>query len=57
LAFDCGSPEKVDTLFAELTDAGCTGVNKPWDAFWGHRYAVVLDPDGHGIDLFAALPG
>ena len=24
-------------------------------AFWGQRYAVVLDPDGNGVDLFAPL--
>jgi uncharacterized glyoxalase superfamily protein PhnB len=28
----------------------------PWDAFWGQRYATVLDPDGNSVDLFAALP-
>ena len=27
----------------------------PWDAFWGMRYAVVIDPDGNTVDLFAAL--
>ncbi|MCZ6462364.1 MAG: glyoxalase, partial [Actinobacteria bacterium] len=25
------------------------------DAFWGQRYATVLDPDGNAIDLFAPL--
>lgn len=54
LAFDCGSPEGVDALFAELTEAGYEGHLKPWDAFWGQRYAVVHDPDGNGVDLFAA---
>jgi hypothetical protein len=28
---------------------------KPWDAFWGQRYAVVHDPDGNGVDLLAPL--
>ena len=54
LAFDCGSPEGVDALYAELTAAGYAGHLKPWDAFWGQRYAVVHDPDGNGVDLFAA---
>ncbi|SEP06741.1 VOC family protein [Actinacidiphila rubida] len=54
LAFDCGSPEGVDAVHAELTEAGYTGTHKPWDAFWGQRYAVVLDPDGNAVDLFAA---
>ncbi|MFG2976100.1 VOC family protein [Streptomyces sp. NPDC048331] len=53
LAFLCDSPAEVDALYAELTAAGHTGHLKPWDAFWGQRYAVVLDPDGGGVSLFA----
>ncbi|MFI5521577.1 VOC family protein [Streptomyces platensis] len=56
LAFACEGPAEVDKLYAELTDAGYTGEKPPWDAFWGQRYAVVQDPDGHGVDLFAPLP-
>ena len=26
---------------------------EPWDAFWGQRYALVLDPDGNEVSLFA----
>ncbi|MFB6699376.1 MULTISPECIES: VOC family protein [Streptomyces] len=54
LAFVCDSPAEVDALYAELVDAGHTGHLKPWDAVWGQRYAVVLDPDGCGVSLFAA---
>ncbi|MGY1435626.1 VOC family protein [Streptomyces reniochalinae] len=54
LAFACDSPAEVDTVYGELTDAGYEGRHAPWDAFWGQRYAVVLDPDGNGIDLFAS---
>lgn len=57
LAFDCGSPEQVDAAWAELTGAGYEGHLPPWDAFWGMRYAVVHDPDGTPVDLFARLPG
>ncbi|MFD3546927.1 VOC family protein [Streptomyces sp. NPDC058655] len=57
LAFLCDSPAAVDALYAELTDAGHTGHLKPWDAFWGQRYAVVLDPDGCGVSLFAPSEG
>ncbi|MBD0709517.1 MULTISPECIES: VOC family protein [unclassified Streptomyces] len=53
LAFRCGSPADVDAVYAELTAAGYRGHLKPWDAFWGQRYAVVLDPDGSGVSLFA----
>ena len=56
LAFVCDGPAEVDALYAELTAAGYAGEKPPWDAFWGQRYAVVQDPDGHGVDLFAPLP-
>ncbi|MCL2395291.1 MAG: VOC family protein [Acidimicrobiaceae bacterium] len=55
LAFDCDTPAQVDSAWAELTAAGYKGHLAPWDAFWGMRYAVVHDPDGTPIDLFAAL--
>ncbi|MGH4032155.1 VOC family protein [Actinomycetota bacterium Odt1-20B] len=56
LAFHCGSPAGVDARYAELTAAGYHGELKPFDAFWGQRYATVHDPDGNGVDLFAPLP-
>jgi uncharacterized glyoxalase superfamily protein PhnB len=55
LAFRCESPEEVDRLYRELTDAGAQSHKEPWDAFWGQRYAQVQDPDGSIVDLFAAL--
>lgn len=56
LAFRCGSPAEVDAVYEDLVGAGHHGELKPWDAFWGMRYAVVHDPDGNGVDLFAQLP-
>ena len=55
LAFLCDSPAEVDALYAELTGDGYEGHKAPWDAVWGQRYAVVGDPDGNGVDLFAPL--
>ncbi|WP_431042284.1 VOC family protein [Streptomyces sp. P1-3] len=55
LAFLCDSPADVDKVYAELVAAGAEGHKEPWDAFWGQRYAVVRDPDGNGVDLFAPL--
>ena len=57
LAFACDSPAEVDATWDELTTAGYVGHLAPWDAFWGMRYAVVHDPDGRPVDLFAFLPG
>ena len=56
-AFRCESPEEVDRVFAELLEAGATPYKEPWDAFWGQRYAYVIDPDGNEISLFAPLDG
>jgi len=53
LAFKCDSPADVDAVYHRLIGAGYRGHKEPWDAFWGQRYATVLDPDGIGVDLFA----
>jgi catechol 2,3-dioxygenase-like lactoylglutathione lyase family enzyme len=55
LAFACDGPADVDAVFDDLVTAGYVGHLAPWDAFWGHRYAVILDPDGNPVDLFAPL--
>jgi uncharacterized glyoxalase superfamily protein PhnB len=56
LAFACESPGAVDAAWEEVTTAGYEGHLPPWDAFWGMRYAVLRDPDGRPVDLFAPLP-
>jgi catechol 2,3-dioxygenase-like lactoylglutathione lyase family enzyme len=56
LAFALPDAAAVDAAYAELTAAGHPGEIEPFDAFWGQRYAVVNDPDGNGVDLFAPLP-
>ena len=55
LAFLCDSPADVDARHAELLAAGHRSHLDPFDAFWGQRYATVLDPDGNPVDLFAPL--
>ncbi|WAL98591.1 VOC family protein [Streptomyces sp. Je 1-369] len=55
LAFHCGTPDGVDAVYEGMTGAGYGSELKPFDAPWGQRYAVVLDPDGNGVDLFAPL--
>jgi catechol 2,3-dioxygenase-like lactoylglutathione lyase family enzyme len=55
LAFACDSPADVDATYERLTAKGYAGRKEPWDAFWGQRYALIADPDGNGIDLFAPL--
>jgi catechol 2,3-dioxygenase-like lactoylglutathione lyase family enzyme len=55
LAFECETPQAVDEAWTDLTGGGYVGHLAPWDAFWGMRYAVVHDPDGTPVDLFAPL--
>lgn len=55
LAFKCDSPAEVDAAHERIVAAGYTSHKAPWDAFWGQRYATVVDPDGNTVDLFAAL--
>jgi uncharacterized glyoxalase superfamily protein PhnB len=45
----------VDRIFSELVAAGYAAHAEPWDAFWGQRYAGVVDPDGTIVDLYAPL--
>jgi len=56
LAFAADTPAAVDAAWDDLTSAGYHGYLAPWDAVWGMRYAVVHDPDGTPVDLFAPLP-
>jgi uncharacterized glyoxalase superfamily protein PhnB len=55
LAFKCDSPAEVDAAYHKLVAAGYESRKEPWDAFWGQRYALVSDPDGNPVDLFAPL--
>jgi uncharacterized glyoxalase superfamily protein PhnB len=55
LGFSFDAPAEVDAKYEELVAAGGQGHLPPWDAFWGMRYAMLRDPDGNGIDLFARL--
>jgi uncharacterized glyoxalase superfamily protein PhnB len=55
LAFECASPAEVDAVYQRVVAAGFEGEKEPWDAFWGQRYALLGDPDGVRINLYAAL--
>jgi catechol 2,3-dioxygenase-like lactoylglutathione lyase family enzyme len=55
LAFRVDSPADVDTTYERLVSLGYDGHKAPFDAPWGQRYALVRDPDGNSVDLFAPL--
>ena len=55
LAFECASPAEVDQIYARVTEAGFDGEKEPWDAVWGQRYALLKDPSGVDVNLYAPL--
>jgi len=54
IALECASPAEVDEVYARVIAAGFDGEMEPWDAFWGQRYAILVDPDGVQVSLYAA---
>jgi catechol 2,3-dioxygenase-like lactoylglutathione lyase family enzyme len=63
-ATSCGGPavfnfalparEAVDSTYESLTAGGLgAGHQRPYDAFWGSRYAIVEDPDGRLVGLMS----
>ncbi|WP_420000136.1 VOC family protein [Streptomyces boninensis] len=56
ICFEFDNPAEVDKTYAALTAAGHQGDKAPWDADWGQRYAIIQDPDGNGVSLYARLP-
>lgn len=55
LGFALPTREAVDERYQELTSAGYQGRQPPFDAFWGARYAIVADPDGHDVGLMSPV--
>ena len=55
VGFSVDSREAVAALYADLTGAGYKGLQPPWDAFWGARYAMVEDPDGVAVGLMSSI--
>lgn len=55
LAFECESAADLDAVYARVVAAGFEGEKAPWDAFWGQRYALLGDPDGVRVNLYARL--
>jgi catechol 2,3-dioxygenase-like lactoylglutathione lyase family enzyme len=55
VGFSLPTRDAVDQRYAELTSAGYLGRQRPFDAFWGARYAIVADPDGNDIGLMSPI--
>jgi catechol 2,3-dioxygenase-like lactoylglutathione lyase family enzyme len=55
VGFRVASRGDVDRLYGEMTAMGHRGLQPPYDAFWGARYAVVEDPDGIAVGLMSPI--
>jgi uncharacterized glyoxalase superfamily protein PhnB len=47
------SREQVDATYARLVAEGYPSRQPPYDAFWGARYAIVVDPEGNDVGLMS----
>jgi len=45
----------VDALFLDMTGAGYRGLQEPYDALWGARYAIVEDPNGIAVGVMSPV--
>lgn len=53
LGWQVATRDEVDGIYADMTAAGYAGVQCPYDTFWGARYAIVADPDGHHVGVMS----
>jgi catechol 2,3-dioxygenase-like lactoylglutathione lyase family enzyme len=53
VGFRLDNREAVDETYARMVDAGHESRQAPYDSFWGARYAVIADPDGHPVGLMS----
>jgi len=53
LSVHLGSREEVDDIWERMTGLGYESRQRPFDAFFGSRFAVLADPDGHQIGLIS----
>jgi len=53
IGFKVASRQAVDEIYADLTGAGYGGLQPPWDAFWGARFAIIEDPDGIAVGIMS----
>lgn len=53
IGFLVSGRDAVDAKYAEMIEAGYESAQPPYDAFWGSRYAIVVDPDGNHVGFMS----
>lgn len=55
LSFRVDSREDVDALHDHMVSLGAPSHLAPWDAFWGARFAIIVDPDGNHVSIMSPM--
>jgi catechol 2,3-dioxygenase-like lactoylglutathione lyase family enzyme len=55
VGFSVATRAAVDDVYRDMTGAGYRGLQPPFDAFWGARYAIIEDPDGVAVGLMSPI--
>ena len=55
ITFSVQTREGVDEIHEALVADGAQSRQPPYDAFWGARYAIVVDPDGVAVGLMSPI--
>ena len=55
IGLELESRAAVDAMWQHLLNEGAQGLQPPFDAFWGARYAIVEDPDGNPVGLASPI--
>jgi len=55
IGFGVPARADVDGLYRDMTGAGYRGLQEPYDALWGARYAIIEDPDGIAVGLMSPV--
>ena len=55
LGFNVLSRADVDATYDKVLAAGFRGLQPPYDAIWGARYAVLEDPNGIAVGIMSPI--
>ncbi len=55
IGFGVSTRADVDDVYRTMTEAGYRGLQEPYDALWGARYAILEDPDGNAVGLMSPI--
>lgn len=55
ISFRTDSRADVDALHDHMVGLGHPSHLAPFDAFWGARFAIIVDPDGNLVSLMSPL--